>query len=106
VGDVHLTLTSKWGFDGSSGHSEYKQKSVEDLKDSSIVLSCLVPLEISTVCGLKILKKCLYPLTFLLRRYFFDIVFMSFYLSGQWCATAIANDKAVVVRNRSRFCFS
>ncbi|XP_030849802.1 uncharacterized protein LOC115927723 [Strongylocentrotus purpuratus] len=40
-------LVCKWGFDGSSGHSEYKQKSTAGtLDDSSIFCTTLVPLQL------------------------------------------------------------
>ena len=51
-----LRLVSKWGCDGSGGHSLYKQKSdVDDLLfDSNVVMTCLVPLQIYVVAdGLK-----------------------------------------------------
>ena len=39
-----LTLTSKWGFDGASGHSKYKQKMEGD--DSSIFMCSFVPIQL------------------------------------------------------------
>lgn len=45
--DMHLI--SKWGFDGSSGHSSYKQRfSDPNLDDSSVFISSLVPLRMLT----------------------------------------------------------
>ncbi|CAH2088755.1 unnamed protein product [Euphydryas editha] len=43
-----LKLISKWGFDGSSSHSNYKQKSQSDIKmdDSSVFMISLVPLRL------------------------------------------------------------
>lgn len=42
-----LCLITKWGFDGSSGHSEYKQKFISgSTNDASIFLSSLVPLRL------------------------------------------------------------
>ncbi|CAH2092745.1 unnamed protein product [Euphydryas editha] len=42
-----LTLCSKWGCDGSSGHSEYKQTFEEgDISDANIFLTSLVPLHL------------------------------------------------------------
>jgi hypothetical protein len=43
----NLNLITKWGFDGSSGHSEYKQKFINSsIIDASIFLSSLVPLRL------------------------------------------------------------
>jgi len=33
-------LISKWVWDGSTGHSEYKQRSLEDATDSDIFITC------------------------------------------------------------------
>jgi len=42
-----LCLITKWGFDGSSDHSEYKQKFVSSsTNDASIFSSSLVPLRL------------------------------------------------------------
>jgi len=42
-----LCLITKWGFDGSSGHSEYKQKFIiSATNNASIFLSSLVPLRL------------------------------------------------------------
>ena len=44
---LNCELVSKWGLDGSSGHSEYKQKSTTGtLDDSSIFCTTLVPLQL------------------------------------------------------------
>lgn len=44
-----LTLISKWGFDGSSGQSEYKMKFDDDIDcDSSIFMVSLVPIQLVT----------------------------------------------------------
>lgn len=47
--DCLFQITYKWGFDGSSSHSLYKQKFVEDLDatDSDIFLSSIVPLKMT-----------------------------------------------------------
>lgn len=44
----NLNILFKWGFDGSSGHSQYKQKFLCDsnASDASIFISCMVPLQI------------------------------------------------------------
>lgn len=44
-----LKLVSKWGFDGSSGHSQYHQKYLEshESDDKFIFMKCLVPLQLS-----------------------------------------------------------
>lgn len=42
-------LVSKWGCDGSTGHSEYKQKSSsESFRDSDIFMTSFVPLQLYT----------------------------------------------------------
>lgn len=42
-----LMLLSKWGFDGSSGQSQYKQRTEqEDFSDSDIFFTSLVPLQL------------------------------------------------------------
>lgn len=47
-----VTLIHKWGCDGSSGHSNYKQKFTEEngtsLNDSSLFAVCIVPLQLQT----------------------------------------------------------
>lgn len=43
----NLMLVVKWGFDGSSGQKEYKQKfSEQDSSDSNVLLTSLVPLQL------------------------------------------------------------
>lgn len=44
-----MTLEHKWGFDGSSGQSNYKQKFESDptIDDSSIVINSIVPLKLT-----------------------------------------------------------
>ncbi|XP_044572242.1 uncharacterized protein LOC123257406 [Drosophila ananassae] len=43
----YLTLKGKWGFDGSSGHSEYKQKfENNNLEDSCLFVTSYVPLQL------------------------------------------------------------
>ena len=45
--DPDLTLVAKWGCDGSSGHSIYKQRfSAPGCSDESIFLTAMVPLEV------------------------------------------------------------
>ena len=45
--DSELTLIVKWGCDGSSGHSSYKQNfTIEGCSDESIFLTSMVPLQI------------------------------------------------------------
>lgn len=47
-------LLSKWGFDGSSGHSSYKQAfHGNEASDSAVFITCIVPLRL--VCGEKII---------------------------------------------------
>lgn len=49
-----LCLYSKWGFDGSSGHSSYKQAfHGSDASDSAVFITCVVPIRL--VCGTKII---------------------------------------------------
>jgi hypothetical protein len=43
----NLVLVSKWGCDGSTGHSQYKQKrSAESFSDADLFLSSLVSLQL------------------------------------------------------------
>lgn len=42
-----LELTSKWGFDGASNQSRYKQKMISEQDDSSIFMTSLVPLKLT-----------------------------------------------------------
>ena len=44
-----LTLTIKWGMDGSTGHSQYKMADSED--DSQLLLTSLVPLQLDSEDG-------------------------------------------------------
>lgn len=54
----NLTLICKWGCDGSSGHSRYKQKlSEENDSDESILFLALVPLQIVNIDSAS--KKCI-----------------------------------------------
>lgn len=41
-----LILISKWGFDGSTGHSEYSQKSDNEYSDQDLFVSSMVPLQL------------------------------------------------------------
>lgn len=43
-----LKLVCKWGFDGSSSHSNYKQKISLGMDDSSVFMTSLVPLRLQT----------------------------------------------------------
>lgn len=49
VGNTHLMLYSKWGCDGSSGQSEYKQVLAEEselISDTNLFIASLVPLKL------------------------------------------------------------
>lgn len=47
ISSGNLKLTSKWGFDGSSAQSNYKQKSeMAEFDDSSVFMTSLVPLKL------------------------------------------------------------
>jgi hypothetical protein len=50
VGEVDkqgtVLLISEWGWDGSTGHSKYKQRSLEDATDSDIFITSVVPLQL------------------------------------------------------------
>lgn len=50
--NIDIVLTCSWGFDGSSGHSEYKQryadKPQENVSDDSLFATTLIPLQLST----------------------------------------------------------
>lgn len=46
VENKQLTLISKWGFDGASSQSRYKQKMEGEQDDSSIFMTSLVPLKL------------------------------------------------------------
>lgn len=49
LSERELTLFSKWGFDGSSGHSQYMQKFQATSSDDKFVfLTCMVPLKLIT----------------------------------------------------------
>lgn len=49
-----LCLLSKWGFDGSSGHSSYKQAfHGSEASDAAVFITCLVPLRL--ISGAKII---------------------------------------------------
>ncbi|XP_054083138.1 uncharacterized protein LOC105219976 [Zeugodacus cucurbitae] len=48
--DDNLVLIGKWGFDGSTGHSEYKQKFMNnDMNDTSLFVTSYVPLQLKMV---------------------------------------------------------
>lgn len=49
---IRLVLESKWGFDGSSSHSKYKQKTRDEFTDGSVFMSCLVRLRLFQVWAL------------------------------------------------------
>lgn len=54
----NLTLIGKWGFDGSTGHSEYKQSFANSsLDDSSLFVTSYVPLQVVNNSDNKILWK-------------------------------------------------
>jgi hypothetical protein len=44
-----FVLISKWGCDGSTGHSEYNQRSSEDVSDSDTFVTSVVPLQLYLV---------------------------------------------------------
>lgn len=44
--NLNCTLMSKWGCDGSSGHSEYNQSLVPDVTDKNLLLVSMVPLSL------------------------------------------------------------
>jgi hypothetical protein len=44
-----LVLISKWNCDGSTGHSEYKQRSLEDASDPNIFITSVVPLQLHSI---------------------------------------------------------
>lgn len=48
INSLELVLVWKWGMDGSSGQKEYKQAFHGNFSDSNLLLTCLVPLELST----------------------------------------------------------
>jgi hypothetical protein len=41
-----FVLTSKWGCDGSTRHSEYMQRSLEDVSDRDIFVTSVFPLQL------------------------------------------------------------
>ena len=43
-----LTLIGKWGYDGSSGYSEYKQRSENNFEDNNLFVTSYVPLNLIT----------------------------------------------------------
>lgn len=54
--EVELVLTCSWGFDGSSGHSRYKQRFKNNLDDNNfsdenIFATTLIPLQLTTKNG-------------------------------------------------------
>lgn len=53
----NLTLIGKWGFDGSTGHSEYKQTFADSsiLDDSSLFVTSYVPLQL--ICNLESIES-------------------------------------------------
>lgn len=54
----NLVLIGKWGLDGSTGYSEYKQKfSNNDLDDKSLFVTSYVPLQLISKSGNKIIWK-------------------------------------------------
>ncbi|XP_041968507.1 uncharacterized protein LOC121725559 [Aricia agestis] len=48
---INLELVSKWGFDGASGQSVYKQKVNKEFEDSSIFMASLVPVRLQQSDG-------------------------------------------------------
>ena len=52
LSDTHLQnliAVYKWGCDGSSGHSQYKQKSEEDFSDENIFVTSIVPVQLYAI---------------------------------------------------------
>lgn len=47
IQDLKLNLISKWGFDGASNQSRYKQKMDSEHVDSSLFMTSLVPLKLT-----------------------------------------------------------
>lgn len=43
-----VTILYKWGFDGSSGHAEFRQpfESLQSISDSSVIITSLVPVQV------------------------------------------------------------
>ena len=48
---TELLLISKWGFDGASGQSNYKQKTETEFDDSTILMASLVPIRLQQSNG-------------------------------------------------------
>ncbi|KAH9629716.1 hypothetical protein HF086_001529 [Spodoptera exigua] len=48
---TELLLISKWGFDGASGQSNYKQKTEAEFDDSTIFMASLVPIRLQQCDG-------------------------------------------------------
>jgi len=42
----NLVLISKWGCDGSGSQAIYKQRTEQDFNESSVLMTCLVPLQL------------------------------------------------------------
>lgn len=61
-----LTLIYKWGFDGASGQSNYKQNLAGDADDSSIFMCSFVPLRL--ICGEDVIWQNPRPSSTLLCR--------------------------------------
>lgn len=58
-----ITLYSKWGFDGSSSHTQYKQKFLSETSDDKYImfLTCLVPLRLTGEKNGKSITLCQNP---------------------------------------------
>lgn len=50
---ANVELIVKWGFDGSSGQSQYKQRSHIEYKDSDLFNTWIVPLQLQTISETK-----------------------------------------------------
>lgn len=48
---TELLLISKWGFDGASGQSNYKQKTEAEFDESTIIMASLVPIRLQHIDG-------------------------------------------------------
>lgn len=54
--EVDVVLTCSWGFDGSTGHSTYKQRyqneQAKAVNDESLFVTTLIPLRLSSSTGI------------------------------------------------------
>ncbi|CAH1962447.1 unnamed protein product, partial [Acanthoscelides obtectus] len=73
--DCRIKVICKWGFDGSSGHSQYKQK-FSDLEntDEFLFLVAMTPLRLIDMKTNKVLEKNCRPIKFLFKKENADLV--------------------------------